>query len=83
MHNRLYDCRYSSQSAAEMEEVDATWRDYSLAVEASSEGSMASELWVRAAVRFKRDRDFRMGILRVFSCSYHWTRVMILARVKF
>ena len=29
--------------------------DYSLGVEASSEGSMALELWVRAAIGFKRD----------------------------
>jgi len=38
---------YSSQSATETEGVDATWRDYWLRVEVSSEDRMASELWWR------------------------------------
>jgi len=39
-------CKYSSQSAAETEGMDAKWKDW-LRVETSSEDSIAFELWVR------------------------------------
>ena len=73
---------YSSQSATETEGVDATWRDYWLRVEVSSEDRMASELWWRLQSNLDVVR-FQNGDPEIFPIFCHWTRVVILAGVNF
>jgi len=49
----------------------------------SAEDIMASELWLKVTVGFRRGWYSRTGTRAASPCYCYWTRIMILTEIKF